>query len=233
MRLLSFKTFYNLGVPITFLLGFYVSLVVKRWWEQYCKLPWPDTIAIYLKGLVVGNGQVEKKVEARMIRRTVIRYCILAYILCIRQLSSRLRKRFPNMEELLKTGLVRSDELLRLGDEETNNIFLSNWWIPLKWAIEILNKAKEDGLVPNVPGYSHLLGRITHFRQSLSEVATYVYLPVPLVYTQVRVRVRSLQSVHLYTISDTHDSRKSFSGEGGRSSRTAPNCLTRILLRVS
>ena len=29
------------GVPITFLLGFYVSLVVKRWWEQYCKLPWP------------------------------------------------------------------------------------------------------------------------------------------------------------------------------------------------
>ena len=50
---------------------------------------------------------------------------------------------------------------------------------------------------------------------------------------KMRVRVRSLQSVHLYTISDTHDSRKSFSGEGGRSSRTAPNCLTRILLRVS
>ena len=37
------------GLPLTFLLGFYVSLVVKRWWEQYCKLPWPDTIAIYLK----------------------------------------------------------------------------------------------------------------------------------------------------------------------------------------
>merc|ERR1712183_485576 len=29
------------GLPITFLLGFYVSLVVSRWWEQYCKLPWP------------------------------------------------------------------------------------------------------------------------------------------------------------------------------------------------
>ena len=40
------------GVPITFLLGFYVSLVVKRWWEQYCKLPWPDTIAIYLKVII-------------------------------------------------------------------------------------------------------------------------------------------------------------------------------------
>ena len=44
------------GVPITFLLGFYVSLVVKRWWEQYCKLPWPDTIAIYLKVNLLGKS---------------------------------------------------------------------------------------------------------------------------------------------------------------------------------
>jgi hypothetical protein len=25
-----------LGVPLTFLLGFYVSIVIRRWWEQYC-----------------------------------------------------------------------------------------------------------------------------------------------------------------------------------------------------
>ena len=61
------------GLPITFLLGLYVSLVVKRWWEQYCLLPWPDTIAIYLKGLVVGDSE-EKRVVARMVRRTVIHY---------------------------------------------------------------------------------------------------------------------------------------------------------------
>ena len=48
-----------------------------------------------------------------------------------------------------------------------------------------MNKSKDEGLVPNVPSYSHLLGKISFFRQSLSEVATYVNLPVPLVYTQV------------------------------------------------
>ena len=37
------------ALPLTFLLGFYVSLVVKRWWEQYVKLPWPDEIATFLK----------------------------------------------------------------------------------------------------------------------------------------------------------------------------------------
>merc|ERR1712137_950885 len=111
-----------LGYTITFLLGFYVSLVVKRWWEQYCKLPWPDTIAIYLKGLVIGKlGQ--KRVIARVVRRTVMRYCLLSYILCIRRFSSRLKKRFPDMEELVKTGIVRADEVKRIGQEEDVDMF--------------------------------------------------------------------------------------------------------------
>ena len=35
---------------ITFLLGFYVSLVAKRWWEQYRLLPWPDHLAMMMTG---------------------------------------------------------------------------------------------------------------------------------------------------------------------------------------
>lgn len=30
--------------PITFLLGFYVSLIIKRWWAQYELLPWPGVL---------------------------------------------------------------------------------------------------------------------------------------------------------------------------------------------
>ena len=172
------------GLPITFLLGFYVSLVVKRWWEQYCKLPWPDTVAIFLKGLVVGEVG-EKRVTARMVRRTVIRYCLLAYILAIRRISSRLKKRFPCMQDLVATGIVRLDEAARIGDEESPFVHGSNWWMPLKWAIEILTIAKKDGLIGNVPGFSHLLGRLALFRSSLTEVVTYSSIPVPLVYTQV------------------------------------------------
>jgi len=183
-KLIRWCRLQSSGLPITFLLGFYVSLVVKRWWEQYCKLPWPDTIAIYLKGLVVGKTQ-ETKETARMVRRTVIRYCMLAYILCIRQLSVRLMKRFPTMDDLVNTGIVYTDEVMRIGEEGSANIFDSNWWIPIKWAIEIMNNAQKEGLVQNAPGYSHMMGRLSEFRSALAEVATYVYLPVPLVYTQV------------------------------------------------
>ena len=122
---------------------------------------------------------------ARIMRRTVIRYCLLAYILCIRRLSSRLKKRFPTMSRLVQTGIVRSDEAIRIGNEESTEVYGSRWWLPLKWAIEVLTRAKREGYITSTPGYSHIMGRLSEFRGCLTEVATFGYLPVPLVYTQV------------------------------------------------
>ena len=68
-----------------------------------------------------------ERVRARMIRRTIIRYLLLAYILCIRRNSSRLSKRFPNMATLVKTGIIRSDEALRIGNEEARTMFGSRY----------------------------------------------------------------------------------------------------------
>lgn len=39
---------------MSFVLGFYVSLVVKRWWEQYKLLPWPDTLALFISAGIPG-----------------------------------------------------------------------------------------------------------------------------------------------------------------------------------
>ena len=46
------------SIPLTFVLGFYVSLIVGRWWSQYTLLPWPDTMAI----LVIRTVH-EKRIE--------------------------------------------------------------------------------------------------------------------------------------------------------------------------
>jgi len=42
------------SIPLTFILGFYVNMIVTRWWQQYILLPWPDSIAIFLVGLMKG-----------------------------------------------------------------------------------------------------------------------------------------------------------------------------------
>ena len=156
------------GVPITFLLGFYVSLVVKRWWEQYCKLPWPDTIAIYLKvglckfykkiimkiksivsckslihnlhalwtansgtlckrlccqGLVIGTlGQ--KRVIARVVRRTVMRDCPVTVTL-----TCPLAIRWGG--PMVRSGPLGSravHEPLAKFSQSQRRLLLSHWW---------------------------------------------------------------------------------------------------------
>ena len=42
-------------VPITFLIGFYVSQVVNRWWDQFMSLPWPDYLALALVNFCPGT----------------------------------------------------------------------------------------------------------------------------------------------------------------------------------
>jgi hypothetical protein len=42
-------------IPIAFLMGFYITHVVSRWWDQYMALPYPDKIAIKLSTFVPGK----------------------------------------------------------------------------------------------------------------------------------------------------------------------------------
>lgn len=42
------------SIPMSFVLGFYVTLVVGRWWQQYKLLPWPDTLALFVSAAIPG-----------------------------------------------------------------------------------------------------------------------------------------------------------------------------------
>lgn len=52
---------------MSFVLGFYVSLVVKRWWEQYKLLPWPDNLALFISAAIPGNVSIynESEIDSR------------------------------------------------------------------------------------------------------------------------------------------------------------------------
>ena len=55
------------------------------------------------------------------------------------------------------------------------------WWRPILWSIEMLNDLENIYVI----GKHHLIDKLTHWRQRLSDVASYSITPVPLVYTQV------------------------------------------------
>ena len=61
------------------------------------------------------------------------------------------------MSELVRTGIVRSDEANRIGEEDSLDMFESNWFIPLKWSVEVLKGAQKEGLIKTPPGKFFIL----------------------------------------------------------------------------
>jgi hypothetical protein len=46
---------YGTLIPVSFVLGFYVSLVIGRWWAQYKIVPWIDTLAMWVNTSIPGK----------------------------------------------------------------------------------------------------------------------------------------------------------------------------------
>ena len=176
-------------LPLTFMLGFYVSLVMKRWWGQYVTLPWPDDVASYSKVAIGKDPKQEAGDDEHLkIRRTIVRYCLLSYVLCLRRISLRLRQHYPSMDHLVTTKLVRKDEAALIGEEKSEDMKSyggSNWWLPIKWNIDIIRKAQIDGRIQSHISYQFLVGKVCDFRKELKKVASYSHNTIPLVYTQV------------------------------------------------
>ena len=41
------------NTPITFVLGFYVSILVGRWWAEFLLMPWPDNLAVQVSVVIL------------------------------------------------------------------------------------------------------------------------------------------------------------------------------------
>uniref|UniRef100_A0A674BFU8 Bestrophin homolog n=1 Tax=Salmo trutta TaxID=8032 RepID=A0A674BFU8_SALTR len=79
--------------------GFYVTLVVNRWWNQFVNLPWPDRLMFLVSSCVHGHDE-----QGRLLRRTLMRYVNLTSLLIFRSVSTAVCKRFPTMEHVVEAG---------------------------------------------------------------------------------------------------------------------------------
>ncbi|KAJ1523655.1 hypothetical protein ONE63_001497 [Megalurothrips usitatus] len=182
------QTYGNL-IPVSFVLGFYVSLVIKRWWDQYVSIPWPDNLALFVSALV--HGQDER---GRLMRRTVMRYVNLSLVLTLRMVSPRVKMRFPTMEHLVEAGLLQPTERKIFEDLErkTNH---PKYWLPLVWASGVLTRARKEGRVTNDFSLKTLIDELNIFRAGCGKLLSFDWISIPLVYTQVVTL-----AVHFYFI---------------------------------
>lgn len=68
-QLVEYFKVYEDAIPLGFILGFFVSNVMTRWWDQYQCIPWPYAIAVYVSSTIHGYDEI-----GRAMRRTIMRY---------------------------------------------------------------------------------------------------------------------------------------------------------------
>ncbi|KAB7499618.1 Bestrophin-3 [Armadillidium nasatum] len=174
--------FSNL-IPLSFVLGFYINIVVQRWWAQYLLLPWPDGLSLFISTSLQGQDD-----RSRMMRRTIVRYLNLASTMTLRMVCLKVKKRFPTYDHLIEAGLLESKEkdIIESMESKTTHML---YWMPLVWAGSVVTRARKEKRIKDDFAVKTIMDEINRVRSNLGSLMSYDTISIPLVYTQVRENV--------------------------------------------
>ncbi|VDL73455.1 unnamed protein product [Nippostrongylus brasiliensis] len=136
-------------IPLTFMLGFFVSIIVDRWRDTFKNMGWIENFL---------------------------------QILAFRDISMRVRRRFPTMETLVVAGFLNENELKHLEDI---SLSYNKYWVPLQWALSICVKALEKKYFEMPYAMICVQNEIKAFRTNMAQLCNYDWVPVPIAYPQV------------------------------------------------
>ncbi|XP_039559791.1 bestrophin-3 isoform X2 [Passer montanus] len=168
---------YAEQIPVTFVLGFYVTLVVNRWWNQFVNLPWPDRLMLLISSCVQGRDEY-----GRLLRRTLMRYVNLTSLLIFRSVSTAVYKRFPTMDHVVGAGFMTKYERKLFDDLKSPHL---KYWVPFVWFGNLASKARKEGRIRDSVDLQTLMNEMNKYRSWCSLLFGYDWVGIPLVYTQV------------------------------------------------
>ena len=117
-------------IPLPFLLGFYVTQVVSRWWSQFLSVPYVDGMAYTLNIYLPGRKWADT-------RRKIIRYALVSLLMVLKSISDKIDKKYKSYHDFVDCGLLTEAERQRLeaADEASDRRYHSHW-LPMKWAMK-------------------------------------------------------------------------------------------------
>lgn len=133
--------------------------------------------------LLVGLYKVNNDEAGRKIRRNMIRYITLSYCIALRTVSFRLKKRFPTLDHLVHAGIMRPDEFKEF-QRLDEKIVANKWFLPLAWTAKLIGEGVENKAV-EAPTATAIMEELCKIRGNLTQILSYDWISVPLVYTQV------------------------------------------------
>uniref|UniRef100_A0A0X3PV28 Bestrophin homolog n=1 Tax=Schistocephalus solidus TaxID=70667 RepID=A0A0X3PV28_SCHSO len=120
-KISNFHAYVSLNsnyIPLSFILGFFVTLVVKRWRDQFNFLPTPDGVSLLVCSFVQSPKNVQFREdqsalndEVATIRQTVTRYINLASVLCFQNIAPNVKEIYQSATSFVSSGFMTEREL--------------------------------------------------------------------------------------------------------------------------
>ena len=120
-------------------------------------------------------------------RRTIVRYLNLSFVLTLRLMCLPVKKRFPSLAHLVEAGILTEGEkkIIDKMDAAPSTNKHPKYWVPLVWAGSVITRARKEQKIKDDFGMKMLLEKVDNFRGHCGSLLNYDWVNVPLVYTQV------------------------------------------------
>uniref|UniRef100_F1L7E8 Bestrophin homolog n=1 Tax=Ascaris suum TaxID=6253 RepID=F1L7E8_ASCSU len=161
-------------IPLSFLLGFFVAVVVARWWEQFNWISWPDKMMIMVAACLPGE-------ENLAIRKTIARWSSLQAAIAWSGVSVRTLKRFPTERHLVESNLMTEEEYSMYMAIDAPH---GKWFVPTMWIVNLIKTVYRQKRIDSVQMHM-LLQHVYSYRDGFAMLFVYDWVKIPLVYTQV------------------------------------------------
>ncbi|MFH4983806.1 hypothetical protein AB6A40_010515 [Gnathostoma spinigerum] len=133
------------------------------------------------QALLLGNYVRGDDEKARMMRRAMVRWLCLAQVLVFRDISVRVRKRFPTLDCVVKAGYMLEKEKTKYEQIALN---YDKYWVPINWTFTLVFEARRAGMITSDVQTNKLCDAIKTFQTNLQTLCNYDWVPLPLVYPQ-------------------------------------------------
>ncbi|CAL4105190.1 unnamed protein product [Meganyctiphanes norvegica] len=178
-RVAEYCNYFSGILPVGFVLGFYVNIVVSRWWSQFEKIPFTDPVCLSVITLL--NGQDDR---SREMRRQIARYVNLAVTMLFFQISPSAKVRFPTKQHIVDAGLMTQREKHIIEEMSEHSKYVA-YWLPLLWAEDICAQAHNEGKIRDTVALTFIMTQVEELRGKCSLLVGFDRHNIPLVYTQV------------------------------------------------
>ncbi|XGW04075.1 hypothetical protein V3C99_015316 [Haemonchus contortus] len=161
-------------IPLSFLLGFFVSVIVARWWEQFNWISWPDKMMMMVSACLPGKENLE-------IRQAIARWSSLQAAVAWSGISVRTLKRFPTERHMVEAKLMTEEEYDMYMNCDAPH---GKWFVPIIWIVNLIKKQYAAKKIDTIQ-MDMLLKQVYSYRDGFAMLFVYDWVKIPLVYTQV------------------------------------------------